>query len=205
MATKTITLTDEDTRLLQDLLSHALDGDKLLATSDEPGVRALLSDLQAPEDNHAGQPSLLDPVSDTLFSDRLFTEEDVTSRYTREDAIADGALIDVSAEAAEAGFLCPVAVTAALMADIKDVPEGKRDIQDEDGRLWDVLYIGEIAGKILQAENERRFSTGKPSINTYVYQITMPLGQRKKYSVKLSLGFGDHNEPVATLMKPDES
>lgn len=205
MATKTITLTDEDTRLLQNLLSHALEDDQYLTTSDEPGARALLSDLQAPEDTHAAQPSLLDPVSDTLFTNRLFTEADVTGRHTREGAIAEGALVDVSTESAEAGFLCPVAVTAALMADIKDVPESKRGIQDKDSRLWDVLYVGEIAGKIVQTENERHLSICRPSINTYVYQITMPLGRRKKYDVKLSLGFGDHNEPVATLMKPDES
>jgi hypothetical protein len=205
MTTKTITLTGEDATLLGHLLSRALDTDPALNTGDEPSVRALLSDLQAPEDINAGQPSLLDPVPDTLFADRLFSEEDIISQYTREDAIADGALIDVSPMAEEAGFLCPVAVTAALIADIKDIPKSKKGLQDEEGRLWDVLYIGEIAGKILCDQNERRAANGEALLDTYVYQITMPIGRRKKYNVKLSLGFGDHHEPVATLMKPNES
>jgi hypothetical protein len=207
MTLKTITLSSEDASLLGRVLTRALDAGPAnpLSTGDEPGVRALLSDLQAPEDGDARQPSLLDPVPHTLFADRLFSEEDVTGRYARKNALADGALVDVSAVAEEAGFLCPVAVTAALMADIEAVPESKKGVLDNDSRVWDVVYIGEIAGKILQDQNERRLANGDDLLGAYVYQITMPLGRRKKYNVKLSLGFGDHQEPVATLMKPDES
>lgn len=205
MTTKTLTLTDEDTRLLTHLLSRALEADPALNTSDEPSVQALLSDLQTPEDTGAGQLSLLGPVPTSLFAPPLFSDKDIISHYTRGQAIADGALIDVSPMAAEAGFAWPVTVTASLMADIKDIPNSEKGLQDEDGRLWDVLYIGEIAAKILHDQNERRLANSRPFDSTYVYEIQMPIGRRKKYAVKLSLGFGDNQEPVATLMKPDES
>ena len=207
MTLKTITLSSEDASLLGRVLTRALDADPgdPLSTGDEPGIRALLSDLRAPEDGDPRQPSLLAPLPHTLFADRPSSEEAVTGPSTRKDALATGALVDVSIVAAEAGFLCPVAVTAALMADVKAVPESKKGVLDEDSRLWDVLYVGEIAGKILQDQNERRLADGQELRDTYVYQTTMPVGRRKKYAVKLSLGFGDHHEPVATLMKPDES
>ena len=44
--------------------------------------------------------------------------------YTLKQAIADGALIDVSATAREAGFRYPVAVTAAVWSKCVAVPDG---------------------------------------------------------------------------------
>ena len=65
---------------------------------------------------------------------------DIIHEYTREQAIADGVLIDVSAAAKEAGFQIPVAVTAAVWSLCVAVPEGVSG-QDEAGRLWDVLWM----------------------------------------------------------------
>jgi hypothetical protein len=44
----------------------------------------------------------------------MFDDAEVIHRHTRADAIRDGVLIDVSATAREAGFLYPMALTAAL-------------------------------------------------------------------------------------------
>ena len=44
----------------------------------------------------------------------MFENADLIHQYTRADAIRDGALIDVSATAREAGFKFPVALTAAV-------------------------------------------------------------------------------------------
>ena len=49
--------------------------------------------------------------SESLFGEVIFS-------YTRAQAIADRALIDVTPTAAEAGFRFPVAVTSDLMAAI---------------------------------------------------------------------------------------
>lgn len=70
----------------------------------------------------------------------LFGE--VIYAYTREQAIADGILIDVSKMAKEAGIKFPVAVTSAvwhehIVPDKAMVEFG----QDENGRLWDTLWM----------------------------------------------------------------
>ncbi len=43
----------------------------------------------------------------------LFTEADILFSYSREDALADGVLIDLSQLASEAGFKFPTAITSA--------------------------------------------------------------------------------------------
>src|SRR5437763_10954804 len=60
--------------------------------------------------------------------------------YTRAQAIHDGVLIDVSATAKEAGFVMPVAVTAAVWGGCVGVPDGVGG-QGEAGGLWDVLHL----------------------------------------------------------------
>lgn len=59
--------------------------------------------------------------------------------YTRAQAIADGTLIDVTDLAHEYGFTVPVAMTAAAHADAVAWDHGA--MQDETGRLWDVLTM----------------------------------------------------------------
>jgi hypothetical protein len=53
--------------------------------------------------------------SESLFGEVIFS-------YTRAQAIADRALIDVTPTAAEAGFRFPVAVTSDLMGAIETIP-----------------------------------------------------------------------------------
>ena len=66
--------------------------------------------------------------------------------YTRAQAIEDGALIDVSSIAREAGTRWPVAMTAAAWADTvewTDADEKRKGYagQSESGRLWDVCWM----------------------------------------------------------------
>ncbi len=60
--------------------------------------------------------------------------------YTRAQALADGVLIDVTETAREAGFRVPVALTAAVWADVREIPVAQKGIQDPEGRLWDLLH-----------------------------------------------------------------
>ena len=74
------------------------------------------------------------------------------SIYTRAQAIEDGVLVDVTETAREAGFRCPVALTSEVWADCvewteADKTSATRACQDEAGRLWDVLWMGMIAGR----------------------------------------------------------
>lgn len=84
--------------------------------------------------------------------------------YTRQDAIADGVLIDVSntSEAKEAGFRIPVCITAGVHA-LCQVPAGLEGIQDYNGRLWDTLYMAALAVKRVRSKTNddvRRLSFG---------------------------------------------
>ena len=47
----------------------------------------------------------------------LFSEADVVHTYSRADMLADGYLVDVTAQAKQAGFRVPVAVTRAVWTD----------------------------------------------------------------------------------------
>lgn len=121
-----------------------------------------------------------------------FDNAEVIYAYTRKQAIEDGVLIDVSKTAKEAGFVYPVALTAALGADINAIPESRSE-QDVNGRLWDVLCMGRDA--------IRRNKTGGSEL---LYKLIMHVGRSTYYTVKLVCGPGDDAEPVITLMRPNE-
>lgn len=121
-----------------------------------------------------------------------FADFEVISVYSREQALEDGVLVDVSDIAKEAGFRYPVAVTRALWADIENIPSSK-NYQDVNGRLWDVLWMGCMA-----------IRNSKEAETVLLYELTLHLGCRKSYTVKLVCGPGDTGEPVITLMRPHE-
>jgi hypothetical protein len=86
------------------------------------------------------------------FNDK---EMELIAAYTRQDALRDGVLVDISALAREAGFRWPVAVTAEVFAvlapwargvagDVNNPAEGQPLYglgQSFGGRAWDVLTI----------------------------------------------------------------
>lgn len=54
----------------------------------------------------------------------LFANAVLVHAYTRAQALADGMLVDVSEVAREAGFKVPVALTAAVWAELREAEEG---------------------------------------------------------------------------------
>src|SRR5207249_4961035 len=70
----------------------------------------------------------------------MFDDADLIHSYSRADALRDGALIDVTPTAREAGIRWPVALTQAAWGRCVRVPPGVA-CQDEAGRLWDVLWL----------------------------------------------------------------
>lgn len=154
----------------------------------------------------------LNPVSDLLHSldpdnlppvvrlglAEIFGEPIHT--YTREQAIDDGVLVDVSVIATEAGFRVPVAMTRAAWADCvewSDVDSKRQTYQDEAGRLWDVLWM---------AMNAARRGAGRQSLQFQFYRV--PRGGRgtrpRLVELVASVGAGDQGEPVITIMLPGE-
>lgn len=73
--------------------------------------------------------------------------------YTRQEAIADGVLIDIEKEFAgmskQAGLEFPVALTArAFNRYVSLNPNAKKALEDPKGRLWDVLWMLRIRIKL---------------------------------------------------------
>lgn len=127
----------------------------------------------------------------------LFGE--VISVYTRAQAIADGVLIDVTAEANDAGFRVPVALTGAVWADVvewSDEDSARQIQQDERGRLNDLLWV---------AATLARHHTG----NRMPFQHhRVPRGGdgvcRTPIALVMTIGPGDNAEPAVTLMFPTD-
>jgi len=125
----------------------------------------------------------------------MFDNTDIIHSYTRADAIRDGALIDVTATAKEAGFRWPVALTAAAWERCVAVPPGV-ECQDEAGRLWDVLYLLGLGIHRSDDGTEIRYGVHVRNDNR---EGVPPLVQ-----LKAVCGPGDDGAPVITIMLPEE-
>lgn len=124
-----------------------------------------------------------------------FSEAPVIHCYTRREALEDGVLVDVTKTAREAGFQHPVAITAAVNSDVGDIPPSKRGVEDEAGRLWDLLWMSIHA--------VRAAATCRQEGPAFV-SLVMPIGRCRNYRAKISIGPGDDGELVLTVMRPEE-
>lgn len=148
------------------------------------------SDLMATATSRVDWYSIADEMIDESQPDE--PESVLISAYTREQAIEDGTLIDVSKLAKEAGFRFPVAMTAAAWLAAVEVPLNATD-QDETGRLWDVLNVlrFSIVGR---NKSEIRFCVS----------VVGSTGTFQRVDLKSVRGLGDTAEPVITIMLPHE-
>lgn len=125
----------------------------------------------------------------------LFGE--VIYAYTREQAIADGVLIDVSKMAKEAGIRFPVAVTNAVWHEYILPDEKLKNYgQSEDGRLWDALWMFRCSA--------RKNASDIMYFDLYFLMNGNDNPEQKLVTLKAVCGPGDNGEPVITIMKPDE-
>lgn len=79
-------------------------------------------------------------------------EYPVISRYTREQAIDDGVLVDVTLQARETGIALPTVITDHLHNVLADIPRGRIG-QDYRGRLHDTLWMTFLKLKAMQGRN----------------------------------------------------
>lgn len=122
----------------------------------------------------------------------------IISVYTRAEAIADGVLVDVTATAAEAGYLLPVAVTRAAWEDAVAWEESNTAYQDVSGRLWDVLWMARPAAA--------RTGYGMTRIAFEVLRVpnTPEAVEPVLTTLHVHIGPGDGGEAVLTVLRPDE-
>jgi len=130
----------------------------------------------------------------------LLEGAEVISIYTRQQAIEDGVLVDVTELSKKAGFRFHTVVTNAVWK--KCVAWSEEDTksqlhQDESGRLWDVLSMAIIAAR------------QQPTVSEILYKLyCVPRDGRAKRArltqLKLHIGPGDNGEAVITIMLPCE-
>ncbi|HDR9280230.1 hypothetical protein SAMN03159335_07871 [Burkholderia cepacia] len=120
--------------------------------------------------------------------------------YTRAQAIENGALIDVSQVAHEAGFRLPVALTTAVWADCvawDDTDSQRQLAQDEAGRLWDVIWMACLAARRARESQRVAFQ---------VYRVPRggPGIRARLTTLHMCIGPGDNAAPVITILMPNE-
>jgi hypothetical protein len=116
--------------------------------------------------------------------------------YTRKQALADGFQVDVSTVAKEAGFRIPVFMTSSVFNSFVKVPEGVEG-QDEQGRLWDILFMLHQAIKGAKPEQDR-----------LSFQLYVRNDNRKAKLITLLSVCGaldiDDPAPSITIMLPED-
>ena len=134
-----------------------------------------------------------------------FDDAPIVHRYTRADGLRDGLLVDVTETGREAGFKVPVAITTAVQDQCvrwteDDARRRPRILQDEDGRLWDVLWMAACRSREIAR-------SGRHASSALFQVIVVPRpghGRRRLRTLKLVIGPGEAGEAVATIMLPDE-
>ena len=116
--------------------------------------------------------------------------------YSRAQAIADGVLIDVTAQAKEAGFKLHTVVSDNLFHSYIAPPAGLNgEGQSIEGRLHDVFFV------LLAAIRSFKAATDYAEID--VLFLLAP-GRQEKVKVIAVVGPGDEGEPVMTMLPGDD-
>ena len=139
----------------------------------------------------------------------LFEDADIISSYSRRQAIEDGVLVDLmqapiregmrpelddwGAMVREAGFVVPLAMTAAAFAKTIGEPDKLPAGQDLKGRLWDVLWMLKLGIK----------GPGRDRVDFKV-SVLQDKGRREVVELYALIHPGDAGEPVITIMLQGE-
>ena len=121
---------------------------------------------------------------------------ELISSYSRQQAIEDGILVDVSGVApdlvANAGITLHVAMTNTVWAEYVEVPEGVTG-QDWKGRLWDILWLFRGAAKAAKD-------------NTIYFSVLVRNDAKPPREIRLKAVCGpdDDGKPCITLLAPEE-
>lgn len=131
----------------------------------------------------------------------MFGADDLVYSYTREQAIADGVLVDLTTNAAPYGFKVPLAITHAAwhrcVEWTQDDTEQKPGLgQSTEGRLADVLLMAFQAARRTDGDRAPFRLLCVPRHGEQEEAVSMDL--------VLAIGPGDQGEPVCTIMLPDE-
>jgi hypothetical protein len=115
--------------------------------------------------------------------------------YTRKQAIDDGVLVDVTELAKASGFVVPVAMTAAVFADV----EHWADMVTRAGAKT-------TSNDLVKVVLRFTFQAIRKVVGTDTDRVPLPLTQfvGRPQSAIAVIGPGDNAEPVVTLLYPGE-
>ena len=116
----------------------------------------------------------------------------IVSIYTRQQAIKDGVLIDITStsEVKEADFKVPVCLTSSVY-ELVIVPEKLKNCQDFKGRLWDICFMAVYSFK--------RFKDDKHLVP---FKVAILQKNFKLKTFQLWLVFNEHEG--FTIMLPED-
>jgi len=115
--------------------------------------------------------------------------------YSRQQAIDDGVLIDVTEEAKKIGFKVQTVVTSNLFHRYLDPPAGlEGEGQSVTGRLHDLMVLALFAAK-------RGVNTDRVTFNVAFLMVP---GRKETIEAIVHIGPGDNGEPVLTIMLPED-
>lgn len=120
---------------------------------------------------------------------------EVIHRYTRAQAITDGVLVDVTAQAKGCGFKLPVAMTSTLFADCESWADGADWGNGEPTAEQFVRWLLSFACETIRASK---------ATNTDRLTLSLAHFAGHPSSALIHIGPGDEGEPVITLMYPGE-
>lgn len=123
--------------------------------------------------------------------------DDMIYSYSRADAIKDGVLVDVTAQAKKRHFGVPVAVTEAVHKMIETIPAHRRNMESAESRL-DLILASFFMAIKAYGQPTSEITAKVPIIE---FQSGTPL---RDPLLKLAASPGDHGELVITIMFPDE-
>jgi hypothetical protein len=124
-------------------------------------------------------------------------EPEIIFIYSRREAICDGVQKEITDAAREAGIRYPVFVTRSVYAEYVNVPSGVEG-QDEDGRLWDIVWM--LACAI------RSSAAGSDAISFQLYVRNSNEGEPELVTISAVCGPLDFDDPqpAITIMLPGE-
>lgn len=121
----------------------------------------------------------------------------VISSYTRQQAIEDGLLVDLTAIAPDVcaqHYKYPIACSTSAWTIIDKAVKNKRWMNDIKGVIHDMLWMSKaMAMRIPKSEQETLFEV-----------IIRGAGRRSTYQFIIHCGPGDNAEPVLTITTPED-
>ena len=124
------------------------------------------------------------------------TEWQLIHAYTRQQAIEDGVLVDVTEIAKKTGYVVDVALTKAVWNRCVDVSPTVAGMTEFD-RVSDILWMcrncvtSDCVG-------------GEPGLFVVAVRVEHEEGEQPLETLKVVFSYDDHGSPCITIMMPEE-